>query len=230
MYCGMVDIVRMQLFDDGETLARAAAESVADTVAESIAARGACHLVLAGGHTPQRCYELLRDMEVDWAGVHIYFGDERCLPAGDGGRNDVMADTSLCDHVSIPALQIHRIDAELGAEAAAESYATLLEGAPPMDLALLGMGEDGHTASLFPEHPALRDDRLAIPVHGAPKPPPDRVSMGYRALNRARRRMILVSGRGKREALQRVRGGEMLPVARLAASEWFVDRAAAGTD
>lgn len=218
----------MHLFPDGEALAHAAAQAVAESATAAIETRGAFHLVLAGGSTPRRCYEILRDMMVDWAHVHIYFGDERCLPSGDGGRNDVMAEASLLSHVPVPEAQVHRIPAELGPEAGAAAYAELLSAVPRIDLVLLGMGEDGHTASLFPGNAALQDERLAVPVLGAPKPPPQRISMGYGALNGARRRVILVSGSGKCDALQRIKAGEPLPVARLADSDWFVDVAAAG--
>jgi 6-phosphogluconolactonase len=213
-------------FADPEALARHAAERVAILCRQAVKEHGACHLVLAGGRTPKRCYELLRAMDLPWPALHIWFGDERCLPAGDPGRNDAMADSALLDHVPIPATQVHRIPAEKGPEAAADAYAAQLSAAPPMDVVLLGMGEDGHTASLFPGNPALDDERLAVPVHGSPKPPPERVSMGYRALNAAHHRLILVTGAGKAEALARIKGGESLPAARLAASEWLTDRAA----
>lgn len=218
--------LKLQIFPNGEALALAVAREIAKTAAATIAAKGVFRLVLAGGSTPRRCYELLRDMAVDWTQVHIYFGDERCLPAGDAGRNDVMADASLLAHVPVPAQQIHRIPAEQGPEKGAARYGALLSEAPPMDLVLLGMGEDGHTASLFPGNPALEADGMAVPVFDSPKPPPQRISMGYSALNAARRRIILVSGHSKEEALHRVMAGEALPVARLAEGDWFVDEAA----
>jgi 6-phosphogluconolactonase len=199
---------------------------VAELCRAIVAERGACHLVLAGGRTPKRCYALLRTMDLPWPALHIWFGDERCLPPGDPGRNDSMADAALLAHVPVPAAQVHRIPAEQGPQAAAEAYAALLAAAPPMDVVLLGMGEDGHTASLFPDHPALEDDRPAVPVRGAPKPPPERVSMGYSVLNAAHHRLILITGKDKADALARIRSGERLPVSRLAASEWLIDREA----
>lgn len=211
---------------DAEDVAQRAAAIVVEAAAAAMAARGVFHWVLAGGTTPKRCYELLRDAEIDWPKVHIWLGDERCLPVGDAERNDHMADVALFNHVPVAPAQIHRIHAELGAEQAASSYAALLRDAPAMDLVLLGIGEDGHTASLFPDNPGLDDPRLAIPVHHSPKPPPDRVSMGYTALNAAHRCIIMVAGKGKADAISRIKQGERLPVARIPASEWLIDREA----
>jgi len=214
---------------DAEAVAQYAANAVIEAAAEAIAMRGEFHWVLAGGTTPKHCYESLRDADVDWSRIHVWFGDERCLPIGDAERNDRMADEALLNHVAVPTVQIHRMDAELGPEIAAERYNALLADAPAMDLILLGIGEDGHTASLFPDNPALDDHRLAIPVYNSPKPPSERVSMGYRALNGARRCLIMVAGKGKADAISRIRNGERLPVARVPGSEWLIDREAAGT-
>jgi len=214
---------------DAEAVAQYAADAVVKAAAAAIAERGVFHWVLAGGTTPKRCYELLRDAEIDWANVHIWFGDERCLPVGDAERNDRMADEALLNHVPVPFAQIHRMDAERGSELAAERYAALLADAPVMDLVLLGIGEDGHTASLFPDNPALNDPRLAVPVFNSPKPPPERVSMGYAVLNAARRCLIMVAGKGKADAISRIRNGERLPVARVSGSEWLIDQDASGT-
>ncbi len=215
-------------FPDSGAVARCAAETVASACRHAIAARGVFHWVLAGGTTPKRCYEMLRDADMDWSKTHIWFGDERCLPAGDAARNDHMADIALLKHVQAPAAQIHRIDAELGAEVAAARYAALLADAPVMDLILLGMGEDGHTASLFPGNPALDDPRLAVPVYNAPKAPPERVSMGYAALHAGRRCLIMATGAGKADAICRIQAGERLPVARIPGSEWLIDQDASG--
>ncbi len=214
---------------DAEAVAQYAATAVIESAAEAIAARGVFHWVLAGGTTPKRCYELLRDAQLDWSKTHVWFGDERCLPVGDAERNDWMADEALLSHVPIPSSQIHRMDAELGPEVAAARYDALLADAPTMDLILLGIGEDGHTASLFPGNPGLDDHRLAIPVYHSPKPPPERVSMGYAALNAAHRCLIMVAGKGKTDAMSRILAGERLPVARVSGSEWLIDQDASGS-
>jgi len=222
-----VSVLNAQIFADADELGQCAAELTAKAAAEAIAARGVFHLVLAGGNTPRMCYEKLRDMHVDWSRVHIWFGDERCLPVGDAERNDRMADETLLSHVAIPESQIHRMQAELGPEIAAEKYAALLADAPVMDMVHLGMGEDGHTASLFPGHATLADDRLAVPEFNSPKPPPARVSMGLRTLNAARQKLILAAGAGKSDALKRIRAGEKLPVAMVKDALWLLDCAAA---
>lgn len=202
-------------------VAQAVADIVVMSASEAIAERGVFHWVLAGGTTPKRCYELLQDADIDWLKVHVWFGDERCLPVGDHERNDVMADEALLKHVAIPSNQIHRIDAELGATEAAALYAEALSHIACLDLVLLGMGEDGHTASLFPNNPALSEQALAVAVFDSPKPPSNRVSLGYKALKSARRRVIMVTGEGKRDAFERVCAGEDLPV-NIADSEWCV--------
>lgn len=219
--------MRIHVLPDANALAAEVARQVIVECEQAIAKRGEFHWVLAGGNTPKKCYELLRDAGIDWNRMHIWFGDERCLPMGDAERNDVMADVALLSHVSVPSAQIHRIPAELGPEDAAAAYAALLADAPSMDLILFGMGEDGHTASLFPDNPALVDKHLVIPVFNAPKPPPERVTMGYSILNQGRKRIVMAAGKGKKDALQLVQQGESLPVARLAVCEWYVDEAAA---
>ena len=217
-----------RVFADAAGLARAAAEWTAQTCAEAIATRGVCHLVLAGGTSPKLCYEALRDLYVDWSKVHIWFGDERCVPVGHEDRNDLMADQALLSHVAIPASQIHRMAAELGPEEGAALYAAELAVAPVMDVVHLGMGEDGHTCSLFPGKPALSDERLAFGVSDSPKPPPERVTLGYAVLNKARAVLILTAGKSKRDVLARISGGEVLPVARVKDAIWYIDRDAAG--
>jgi len=218
--------LNLRVFPDPEEVAEAVAERIAACAVEDVHVRGTFHLVLAGGRTPERTYERLRDLSVPWGSVHVWFGDERCLPRGAPGRNDTAAMQTLLRHVPIPSTQIHSIPAEMGAEEAAAAYAREVGAVSEFDLVLLGLGEDGHTASLFPGHPALLDPRPVLPIHGAPKPPLDRVTMGYSLLNAARRRIILAVGRAKRAAVERIRDGEDLPAARLADTEWYVDTAA----
>jgi 6-phosphogluconolactonase len=199
---------------------------VTGLAARAIAAHGIFRVALAGGETPRRCYERLRHLAVDWMHVQVYFGDERCLPRGDAGRNDSMAYDALLKHVPIPPGNVHAIPAELGARDAAAAYAEVLVNGGPLDLVLLGMGEDGHTASLFPDNPALESTANVVPVFNAPKPPAERVSLGVNALNAARDRIFLVAGAGKRNALERLARGASLPVSRIASAEWHLDRAA----
>lgn len=219
---------RWQVYPDAAAVAAAAAERVLAAANWAIAERGAFNLVLAGGGTPQAAYRLMARARADWRRWHIWFGDERCLAPYDPERNSRMAARAWLDRVPIPPGQVHPIPAELGPEAAAERYAAALGPALPFDLVLLGMGEDGHTASLFPgqQHPS---EELVHPVHAAPKPPSDRVSLGLAAFATSRRLLVLVTGAGKCPAVRRWRAGEDLPVARVqcgAGVEVLLDRAA----
>lgn len=177
--------------------------------------RGAFHIVLAGGGTPRKVYEQLARERHDWAHWHIWFGDERCLPPADPERNVRMAMEAWLAESSVPVGHIHAIPAELGAEAAAEHYNRALAGLDSFDLVLLGLGEDGHTASLFPGHDwgEALDAPDALAVSDAPKPPPERVSLSARRLSQAEAVLFLVTGAGKREALKAWRGGVSLPAA-----------------
>lgn len=212
--------------EDPEGLGTAVAQRVAELAAQAIAARGVFHIALAGGATPRRCYEELRRLPIGWEHVQVYFGDERCLPAGDAGRNDAMARETLLKHVAIPPDNIHIIPAELGARKAAARYAAMLENAAPLDLVLLGMGGDGHIASLFPGNPATASKAPAVAVFNAPKPPAERVTLGMTTLNAARQRIFLVTGAEKRDTLGQILLGKSLPAACVAAAEWHLDRAA----
>lgn len=217
---------QLVVHDDLPALSAAVAQRIAASASAAISARGVFHLALAGGETPRHCYQKLRELEMDWAHVQIYFGDERCLPKGDPQRNDSMAQQALLDFIDIPQRNIHRIPAELGAAQAALDYAALLEGLPRLDLALLGMGEDGHTASLFPGNPATENLAAVVPVYNAPKPPAERVTLGLAMLNAARQKIFLVAGAGKRGVLEQLCSGRGLPAARIAGAEWHLDRAA----
>jgi 6-phosphogluconolactonase len=215
----------VHVYPDSDALAQAVAEHIAKSCARAVAGRGAFHWAMAGGNTPKRCYAMLRQLDMPWSRVHVYFGDERCLPCGHSDRNDAMADEALLSHVGIPEENIHRIPVELGPTQAAAIYARLLHDSPRLDLVLLGMGEDGHTASLFPGDAALSDARFAVPVANAPKPPPERVSMGLATIRGARECIIMAAGRDKHEAFQRIRDGERLPAGRVESAIWFVDEA-----
>ena len=198
------------IHDDLASMSTSVSQRIAVLADQSIAARGVFNLVLAGGETPRPCYEKLRHLAIDWTHVHIYFGDERCLPFGDAERNDSMVNEALLKYVAIPAGNVHAIAAELGAVDAAAGYAAVLQQAGRLDLVLLGMGEDGHTASLFPGNAALENIASVVPVFDAPKPPAARVSLGLDTLNSARLKLFLVSGVGKREALAQIVAGETI--------------------
>ena len=185
-----------------ELLRHSDADGCARRAAALMADPDIVHLALAGGSTPLRAYELLGALRSDWSGVQLWFGDERCVPEGDEEANHTMASRAL----QAPGADWHRIRGELGPDEAAAAYAEELAGVT-LDLTLLGLGEDGHTASLFPRNAALDRDGLAVGVRGAPKPPPERVSLSLGLLNASRRIVLLVAGSGKRDALARVLAG-----------------------
>jgi len=208
------------VLDSPEDVAAAAAADIAEALRQDSRS-----LVLAGGTTPQRCYELLAGIEVEWGRVSILFGDERCVPPDHPDSNYRMAREALLDRVS-PGT-IYRMPAELGPDEGAALYAHVVAAVRPLDLVVLGVGEDGHTASLFPGHPALKAGGLTAGIHDSPKPPPQRVTLTLSALQDARRVLILATGAGKAEAVARAKRREV-PSGMIAGARWLIDRAAAG--
>lgn len=222
--------VRFELLINARNVAQRATMSIMQDAREAIALRGRFRILLAGGTTPMAVYRNLCEETAAWESWEVYFGDERCLPWDDPGRNVLAAREALLDRVPIPRDRIFEIPVELGPERAAVKYTGTVAAALPFDLVLLGMGEDGHTASLFPRH-TIPEHELVIPVFGAPKPPPERVSLTPGALSSCRKMLVLVTGAGKREALAAWRRGADLPVSRVAAAGGalvLMDRAAAG--
>ena len=210
------DNINWQCLTDADAVATRATELILQAAANAINERGIFHLVLAGGRTPEKVYQRLANAQADWKNWQLYFGDERCLPADHPERNSHMAATAWLDQGTVPVENIHPILAELGAEAAAVNYATVTDRVRPFDLVLLGMGEDGHTASLFPgqHHP---DSESVHAVHHAPKPPPDRVSLSRARLSDSRDVLVLITGSSKRAAVQQWQAGEALPIAGITA-------------
>lgn len=202
------------VFPDPERLASAAAA----IVAEALRSTPSLRLVLAGGTTPKRCYELLADMELSWARATVLFGDERCLPPLDPETNYQIASEALLRR-ACPA-NVHRIPGELGPEDAAAAYEPIVAAAP-LDLVLLGIGTDGHTASLFPGNPAVQATGHVVGVRNATKPPPERVSLTLPALRAARRVVILAAGADKKDAVRQAFAGAV-PAGMIAHAEWLV--------
>lgn len=197
----------------------------------AVAEHGRFRVVLAGGTTPLVAYRRLAAEDLNWRDWEVYFGDERCLEPDHPERNSRAARDALLDHVPIPPDRIHPIRAELGPEAGAKDYEGRISNALPFDLVLLGMGEDGHTASLFPGH-AIPEKSLVAAVHNAPKPPLDRVSLTAAALSRTAYLLIVITWVAKRDALRAWRHGHDLPIARVAKAasnvEILCDEAALG--
>lgn len=207
---------RWHAYPNAAELEQASVQYILHAAQQAIRLRGAFHIVLAGGTTPRRVYELLRQADVadaDWGAWHVYFGDERCLPPDHVERNSRMAALAWLDHVPIPGKQIHPVLAESGAEIAANSYAKTVSTIARFDLVLLGLGEDGHTASLFPGQPwgNAPGTPAALAVHHAPKLPPDRVSLSAQRLSAAHQVLFLVTGEAKRQAVKNWRDGENIP-------------------
>ncbi len=221
------------LYPGADSLADALAQAIARMAVEAIAARGAFHLVLAGGRTPAAAYALLPQYGDQWQSWHLYLGDERCLAPADPERNShyLTAQPGL-GQVPIPLRHRHGIPAELGAEQAALRYASILPP-HPFDLVLLGMGEDGHCASLFPgqEEAFAANAPTVLPVHQSPKPPVDRVTLSAARLRQTHALFFLVTGANKAPAIARWRQGEDLPAARVGSSgaQVWIDAEAWGT-
>lgn len=222
-----LEVVSVQIVDAGD-VPRAAASWIAAQLKAAIGARASASLALAGGNTPRQIYEELSRLPIDWDLVHIFFGDERCVPPQDPDSNFRMAQEALLDRVKAP--HVHRMQGEReDREAAAAEYGALLPDA--LDAVLLGMGEDGHTASLFPGHDWSRPTgRKVIAVSGAPKPPPLRLSITPDVIWAARARLVVTTGEGKAESVRGALEGESSPprypiqIARRAT--WLLDRAA----
>lgn len=206
-------ILRWHPLADADALRRVATERILAAAGEAIAERGRFHIVLAGGNTPRATYEALREATTDWSRWDIFFGDERCLPTQDRKRNSTVANDAFLARVPVAPNRIHVIPGELGAEAAAHAYAATLKDIGDFDLVLLGLGEDGHTASLFPAHDWGEGDAApdTLAVFNAPKPPPQRVSLGAARLGRARNVLFLVDGESKRDAVASWRSGNDIP-------------------
>lgn len=206
---------RWHVYDTATEVRYRAVEWIIHAAADAIAARGVFRVVLAGGSTPRAVYECLCDIETDWQAWQIWFGDERCLPQDDPARNSAMVMGSWLSHVSMPENNINIIRGELGAERAAAEYCLTLLNVPEFDLVLLGLGEDGHTASLFPKGDWGAGENAAdvLPVFDAPYPPSERVSLSARRLSLSRAALFMVTGEAKLDAVNAWRQGFKLPAA-----------------
>jgi 6-phosphogluconolactonase len=216
-----------KVYSNPEAVAQAAADYLCHQIKLCVAKKGQCHVVLPGGSTPARCLELLAEQSLPWKNIYWYPGDERCFPVGHAERNDTMITQKLFSQQNNASENFHPIPAELGPELGAERYAALIDNTGTPDIVVLGMGEDGHTASLFPGNAALHDKRSAVPVYDAPKPPGERISIGLSALSSAGECIVIATGENKRQALTRLEEGAVLPVGLVEADVWFVDEAAA---
>lgn len=224
---------------DAEAVARAAAGAVVESAFRAAHDHGNFRLVVAGGRTPKATYELLAGEmreEVDWRRVTLFFGDERCVPPSDASSNYRMVKESLIDPLKLPSSAVRRMAGEVTPDNAAAEYDVEVRRAiedrrPAFDLVLLGMGPEGHTASLFPGQAALEERHRTVVHATVAATPPDRLTMTPVALGATRQILFLVTGEDKSAALQEVfQGDSQLPaaiVSRLAPARFLVDEAAA---
>lgn len=241
----MLEPPNIVVFDKPEEVARAAAELFVEDARLAVERGGRFSVALAGGSTPRLTYQLLASDDfkerVDWTKTHIFFGDERCVPPTSADSNYRMADEALLSRVSIPPQNVHRMIGEGDAVANARLYEdelqTFFAGAawPRFDLVLLGMGDDGHTASLFPATAALEEERAWTLANWVEKLNAYRITLTATAINHAAHVVFLVTGAGKAERLAEVindaHEGARLPSQLIrpvdGKLEWLLDRAAA---
>ena len=201
---------RWHSFNSQGAINQAATDRILQAAREAIANHGSFLIVLAGGGTPKSVYEMLAKADADWSKWHVYYNDDRCLPVDHPERNSLMAALAWLNHVAIPKNQIFDIPTELGNVEGAKAYSTSLKGVRTFDLVLLGLGEDGHTASLFPNQ-MVDNSADAVPVFNAPKAPADRVTVSAKRLKNTHEVIFLVTGAGKQEAVDNWRSGRSIP-------------------
>ncbi|MDJ0808327.1 MAG: 6-phosphogluconolactonase [Gammaproteobacteria bacterium] len=203
----------------------AAVDWIVSTIHKVLDERQVCHLMLAGGGTPLPVYGALTKKKLPWDDLRLYFGDERCVPPSHSESNYRAVTQALFPQGIPENLQLYRMRGEDDPETAARDYAVILPDR--LDILLLGMGGDGHTASLFPDSPALHTkDRLVLPVIGS-KPPPQRLTITPAVIRNARYLLVLVEGENKAEAVYRALEVGDVPVALARHGDWLIDQAAA---
>ncbi|GAC1358357.1 MAG: 6-phosphogluconolactonase [Ktedonobacteraceae bacterium] len=223
--------MHINIYPDTQTLSSEAAPFIVRLANEALVSHGRFTIALSGGSTPKVLYGLLGDepyrSQIDWTRVEIFWSDERCVPPDDKESNYAMAQQVLLSKIPIPANQIHRMPVDqTDQDAASQAYTVEMQRAfstdqiPNFDLIQLGMGPEGHTASLFPHQASLHEQqRLVMPV-SVPKPPPPRLTFTPPLLNAAKHILFLVTGSEKADAqVVRPTNGEVI---------WMLDRAAAG--
>lgn len=210
-----------QVYDSEALLVSAVTDLIEARLRQATSEKGEFHLVFPGGRSIVAVLQALSKRTLSWKGVHLYLTDERCVARGDNERNDRLVDEYLLSSIVTDPPVLHRIPAELGPDNGAQEFASQLSAAPKFDLVLLGLGEDGHTASLFPD--SLGDQPTeVVAVHHSPKPPPERVSLGYARLASARERVVLALGKTKQAVIKRIRAGELFPVVKAGPDRWFI--------
>lgn len=215
------NIKKYSSFDSLNQFEKNTCNFIIETANKSIQEKDSFSIVLCGGSTPKNIYSKLKKEATDWSKWHVFFGDERCFPKDHSSRNSLMAKEIFLDDVPIPRDQIHYIQSELGNKVAANLYNDLLKKIGFFDLVLLGFGEDGHIASLFPDH--YWDNTIdVVPIFDAPKPPSDRISITARRLSQTEKVLFIISGKNKNESFKRWQIRKDLPASLISARKEVV--------
>ena len=211
------------IFASEEEAFDTAAENVVRFIHKQIATDKICHLVLSGGRSVSEVLQRIDPGRVDWEKVIISLTDERCLPIGNSERNDQMIHFSLFPRINSRLPKLLTIPAELGPTLGADQYCRDLFQMRSPDIVLLGVGSDGHVASIFPSNHDSESSEIAIPITESPKPPESRVSLTLRYLHAAPRRMAILTGKDKRTLFDRLCRGQLLPVIDFEPTDWYLD-------
>lgn len=201
---------------------------VADLIKKTLLTHEFCRIVVSGGHSVQSTLERLAQLSISWQKILVFVADERCVEVNDKLRNDKLIRETLVDPTCIPIEHFFNIHAELGGRTAAVNYRDTLANISNFDIALLGVGPDGHIGSLFPNHHSITNTELALFITDSPKEPSNRVSVGIGMLQRTTHRIVVVVGDDKSAMISLVGSGADLPVTLFEPTKWFLDSAAAG--
>jgi 6-phosphogluconolactonase len=232
----------VEIFPNVETLNAAAASLIVKIASDTLRAKDRFSIALAGGSTPESLYKLLASGEfkdkIDWTKTLVFFGDERCVAPADAESNYRMANEALLSRVSVPAENVFRLRGEIEAEKAAAEYEAIIKKTlgddAPFDLILLGMGDDGHTASLFPQTAALRETEKLVAANFVEKLNANRLTLTFPAINAAKNVLFLATGAKKASTIKKVLSAETfdLPASLIKPENgdcrWFLDEEAAG--
>jgi 6-phosphogluconolactonase len=223
-------VTRLCTLADAEAVAQRTAREIAQQLEQARAERGVAHVALSGGTTPERTHEVLAGTIEEWGGIEVWFADERCVGPEDPQSNYLMVRKTLLERIATAPPAVHRMEGELGPKLGAERYAEELRArvlpgdlpTPPaggphlpiLDVVVLGIGPDGHVASLFPGAPTLEagEEAVCLGVRNSPKPPPERITLSLAVLRAARRCILPATGAGKRDAIQAALGEATLHV------------------
>lgn len=209
-------------YDNLQLLYQMFSAQLANNIQLAIKKRGVCHMVFPGGRTPRPIFELLITKSISWSKLHLYPTDERCVPLHSDERNDRLIEDLLFPFVPLPEGNLHRIPAELGAEKAAHLYQKILQSTPPFDIAWIGVGEDGHIASLFPGSELLKEKTEALAVYNSPKFPAERVTIGLSCLQKATERWVIIIGKEKHHLYTQMEQDPMLPISQVEPTQLFI--------